>query len=199
MAPRYVVASTGRSGSGWIAKVLTDAGLNCGHERWWNPYGIHDDDLLGDSSWMAAYDLDGYDGIVVHQTRHPLDVVRSLAGGWSRHDDYAPRRLAHLDPDPDPLVEAMRIVLGWNRQIAEHADLHWQVEMIAASDLVDLAGRLGAPISVSAAVRAIMGTPTTFNRHDSCRDLGWDDLPDVFERVELAQMCADYGYPSVPT
>lgn len=198
MTPRYVVASTGRSGSGWIAKVLTDCGLACGHERWWNPFGVRDHTLLGDSSWMAAFDLDDFDGLVVHQVRHPLDVVRSLVGGWSKVDEYAPHRLAHLEPSGDDLVDAMRIVLGWNEQIAEHADTTWRVEDVEALHVAWLGNAIGEPVAIATAERALAATPRTYNRHQSRRGLTWADLPDVPELGALLALAAFHGYEVEP-
>jgi len=81
----FVVTGCPRSGTHYLSEVLTRVGLVCRHE---SVFGPHQSDFTGlngahgDSSWLAVpflAQLPG-DAIVMHQTRHPLDVVRSLLG-----------------------------------------------------------------------------------------------------------------------
>lgn len=81
---KFVIAGTGRSGSGYISRVLDLCGLSCGHENVFNPGmytsgGRHS--LLGDSSWLVVPWLRSLPNavIVFNQVRHPLDFINSMA------------------------------------------------------------------------------------------------------------------------
>lgn len=92
---KFLIVGTGRSGTGYMAEVLTESGLETGHEKVYNPQslryvesGIHDfpywpKNGFGDSSWMAVPYLGRFleaGGKAVHITRHPYDVLASLVG-----------------------------------------------------------------------------------------------------------------------
>jgi hypothetical protein len=80
MTDRFVVTGCGRSGTTYLANLLTAAGVPCGHEEaysWAGP-GRWRDGRLAESSWLAAAQLDAVDVPVVLLVRHPLAVVRSL-------------------------------------------------------------------------------------------------------------------------
>lgn len=105
--PRFVITGTGRSGTMHTARLLTAAGLRCGHEEyfrgnpslfergprrrgvgklrtpvgrareWWRRRPLR---LDGDASWMAVPRLESFGGVRVLQLRHPMAVVRSFTG-----------------------------------------------------------------------------------------------------------------------
>jgi hypothetical protein len=83
---KFVVAGTGRSGTGYASELFTRLGLPCGHEDVFGPWGptsrFREDDWTGDASWLVApyLDLLPPGTIVLHQVRHPLDVIASWAG-----------------------------------------------------------------------------------------------------------------------
>jgi len=80
----FVVTGCARSGTTYMAALLSGLGLRLGHEVVFGPRtrGFTDwGDRHGDSSWLAAPFLDQIeDALVFHQLRHPLKVVRSLVG-----------------------------------------------------------------------------------------------------------------------
>ncbi|KKN88863.1 hypothetical protein LCGC14_0244700 [marine sediment metagenome] len=80
---RYVVAGLPRSGTKYIAKVLTSMSLDCGHER---HFGYEkatvertEDGIWGDASWMSVPYLKGLPPgtVVFHQLRNPINVLNS--------------------------------------------------------------------------------------------------------------------------
>jgi hypothetical protein len=107
---RFVVTGTGRSGTGYAARLFSNAGLPCGHEEVFGPLpGLRDPEvrplprrptlrarvhlsrvaveyrqrrteLLGDASWMAVPRLGRFRGAVFLQLRDPLKVVSSFQG-----------------------------------------------------------------------------------------------------------------------
>lgn len=79
MSGRFVVTGSGRCGTKWMSLALTRAGVPCGHESVFNaePEVVWPDDLVADSSWMAATRMAEVDVPVLLMVRHPLSVVRS--------------------------------------------------------------------------------------------------------------------------
>jgi DNA-binding transcriptional MerR regulator len=81
----FVVTGCPRSGTHYLSEVLTRVGLVCRHEAVFGPHERAFTGLgraHGDSSWLAVPFLAQLppDAVVLHQTRHPLEVVRSLLG-----------------------------------------------------------------------------------------------------------------------
>lgn len=81
-APPFVVTGCGRSGTKFTATVFAQLGFRCGHEEVFVPtldrfrgFG----EAQGDSSTLAVPFLDQLERgtLVLHQVRHPLDVIRS--------------------------------------------------------------------------------------------------------------------------
>lgn len=87
----YLIVSTPRSGTRYAARLLSAAGLQCGHEqafgfrKLWSEVGwrLERNDregVWGDSSWLAAPFLDQVpeDVAIIYQMRNPLDTIRSI-------------------------------------------------------------------------------------------------------------------------
>lgn len=84
----YVVASTPRSATGYISRVLNLLGLKCGHEaifttntesvRMFHHWGI-----FGDASWMAVPLIHSLppNTLVLHQIRDPVKSMNSINSG----------------------------------------------------------------------------------------------------------------------
>src|SRR5689334_5762287 len=86
MAPqRVLITGCARSGTGYLAALLTELGLECGHERVFAPRTVRGstptwpDGVRAESSWLAAPYLAHLPKgtAVVHLVRHPLAVMRS--------------------------------------------------------------------------------------------------------------------------
>lgn len=81
----FVVTGCGRSGTTYTARLLASLGYRCGHEELFGPFqrkAPHFRSRHGDVSWLAVPFLDQLPPgtAVVHQVRHPVQVIRSLAG-----------------------------------------------------------------------------------------------------------------------
>ena len=79
-----MVAGAGRSGTLFISRVLTNLGVPCDHEKFFQPTtrAWPADFEGGEASWHVVPFLDQRprDVVVIHQVRHPVDVVGSLYG-----------------------------------------------------------------------------------------------------------------------
>lgn len=199
MHPRFVIVGTGRSGSGYISRVLTAAGIRCGHEEWWNPTNVRTPDLVGDSSWCAVPALPAIVDrgvIVLHQVRHPLKVVSSFAKKWNRRDEYWPLKASTiLRPlTGDDLVDGMACYVDANRACEPYTSMRWQLEQIDDQLLRHISTCVGSPISVRQARAALENVPTNYNQHVTGTDLDWGDLPDIPLKQELRDLGRSYGY-----
>ena len=82
--PVYAIVGTGRCGTGYSAEFLTQAGIPFCHEGYYTfdgpklRNGRRNHEAIGDASWLAVPYLPDPEVTVVHQLRHPLDVIRSL-------------------------------------------------------------------------------------------------------------------------
>jgi len=91
---KIIVTGTGRCGTKFASKLLTSAGLTCGHERFFDYHGLEwaREQLAhfwygtyGESSWCAVPFLDDEtlrDAFLVHLIRHPQDYIGSLLKIW---------------------------------------------------------------------------------------------------------------------
>lgn len=174
--------------------MLTASGLTCGHEAWWNPLGVSTPNLLGDSSWCATGDLDGFDGRVFHQVRDPLATVASfLAVPLHSPYDEVSERIAGQLPD-DPLERAIATYVRLNEIAEDRAEMRWQVERVTAELVVEVGRRLCIPVSWAGAALAIASTPTSLNQHASERRLTWEALPPGHWTERLVDMAKRYDY-----
>lgn len=153
--PHFVVTGCARSGTSFMAKLLDSLGIPCGHERVFRPRGTSKPDFgnaQGDSSWIAA-PLLGHlssETLVLHQVRHPRDVLRSLVGTgflaaaptklrWARFhlqsrgiqlgsrivnpswEEFALQHCPGLQDHPDQLSRCAHYWVEWNKLVERAA------------------------------------------------------------------------------
>lgn len=200
--PAFVVTGTGRSGTGYIANVLQAAGVNCGHEAWWNPFNKHTPDLDGDASWLAVPYLHTYQGHIFHQIRDPIVVIRSLRNGDMFGDDVTLfTQFADLNTPggfKDDVESAIRFMVHWLQTAEKHAELSWRVEDVNPQLITDICRRLGRPLEESRARAAVEQTPRNVNEHGHHPTIRWADLPDLPETRWLRTFAERYRYPTAP-
>lgn len=195
----FVIVGTGRSGTGYISKLLTAVGISTGHEANFHPYYPRYQHFMGsgEASWLAVPHLDDFDGIVIHQTRHPLRVAESLqypdgfmAGAYPDNPYWQFKvRHAHLE-GWDPIANAERFLCNWYERI--DADFTYRVEDMDTGLLIELAQILGVTVNRGNAAAALGEVSTTENRHrpDDALTLTYDDVP------RLQPYAERFGYES---
>lgn len=200
--PRFVIVGTGRSGTRYISRVLSAAGIRCGHEDWWTITGTRAIRLLGDASWLALFNLDGFRGHVYHQVRDPIEVIASLATTsmnpeWrERHPKshaFHAYRSEYVTFGGDPLVDAMQFVDVYLTEAERVAERTWRVEDVDADIIIQIAADIGRRLTrqaVEAACRYVQ--PTTHSREHE--PLGWDELPEGPLKERLILHAEGYGY-----
>jgi len=206
MSPRFVIVGTGRSGSGYISRVLTEAGIRTGHEGWWNTWDERDETLIGDSSCCALpMGLNDYDGQIYWQLRHPLDFIQSMVA--SVVVDPHLSLFQRLAPDADPadvLGFAMAMWVGHIEAAARYRPPWWRTDQITADLIVQIGGSAGISVSERDAQAAIDSVPTTYNQHRRSGPrrnrrpiLFWSDLyaHDSLLASRIAEYVDGYGFP----
>lgn len=196
MEPLALITGTGRSGSGYIAQVLNEAGVKCGHEDYWNPWNSLTSGLLVDSSWCAlAVGLDGYQGRVFHQIRHPLDSVSSFARHEPQDGPYRTLRLRLMPREPADPVEFGMLAWSCYVEAAQHrAERAWRLEDVDVDLVVFLGAAVGVEVSSEQAERALAAVPKDYNCHGPGPRLTWDDLPAGGLRDQLLGWCRYWGW-----
>lgn len=196
----FVITGTGRSGTGFTSAALQAAGLAVGHEEWFTvDPARRRDDLVGDVSWLAVPDLGSFEGPVVQQVRHPLDVIRSLVGirmfSSGVHGAYRWFMFAHLPGlTGDDLVDSVRWWVEWNERIEEHASMRILLHELDAARLGEVLEHVGHPVPSARLEAAVDEVGTNVNARRRARELDWDDLPPGEMTDRLVAMAARYGY-----
>ncbi len=189
--PRFVITGTGRSGSTYIARLLTEAGVKCHHERVFSRAGYRPCfDVRGESSWFAAPCLAEYEGIVLHQVREPLATVASLASRPMWGFGVVGQ---NIEVTGDPLLDAVRFYVHWNQLCEARADYRYRLEDID-TEIVNVCAFV-APDRVDAAVSVASSLSRRVNARPLSYEVsGFDDLPEGRDTEALCVQAERYGY-----
>ena len=83
----YLIIGTGRSGTGFMSKLLTNNGISCGHETLFGLQNVKDFGMLlktttlkADSSWLSVPHIKEINKDIkyIHIIRNPIDVIKSF-------------------------------------------------------------------------------------------------------------------------
>lgn len=197
----FIILSTGRSGSGYTAKVLTNAGIPTGHEISYNLEGNTRTDFMGESSWLALPYVE--EGVypsgttLYHQTRHPLKTIGSLINGemykYSAYLEFQTSAVPMLGSE-NYLDYSARFVLEWNKRIEKLTKIRWAVESFDFNTIQMIAFNQGVELDGDKAALALMGTSKTTNKHPNTVDVQWRDISNVNVRRALKRQALKYGY-----
>lgn len=132
-----LVTGSGRCGTQYMATVLTEAGMACGHEVRYGYDGFRESPFPAESSWMAVPHLAEITCPVVLLVRSPLEVAASLVGFefFTTPGPYLDFLLAH---EPDlvdmaPAQAALRFWMRWNERAVDRADAILLTEELSTS------------------------------------------------------------------
>ncbi|MCP4958277.1 MAG: hypothetical protein GY925_03300 [Actinomycetia bacterium] len=205
---KYVVTAPGRSGTKYVAALLTNAGLNCGHEQVFNSWGSNGRTIPagwqsapfdGDSSYVAAPFLPDIDPtIVVQLVRSPLDHIRSIVGIGHVSDIKQPwvgflNIHAKLDEFPPGPARAAAYWVRWHEIIEPYADFLWKLHEIDTRDIADLADAIWLPWDMGSLDDAVATTDRTINARERADWVGLDDLGPM--RQQVIETAERYGVP----
>lgn len=142
---KYIVLSTGHSGTGYLAYLLTSAGVPCGHESIFTRQGVAAQHALeADSSFhsVAYTDSPVFQGAkLIHLVRNPLKVIRSWyhAGTSDQNDKWARQFCEWPNGVQTPEKLAWRWV-NWNKLIEERAP---KAQVVRVEDRLGILDQLG--------------------------------------------------------
>ena len=211
-AHRFVATGTGRCGTRYLATLMSETDLPVGHEAAFGPGGFAGWPLIrGDCSWLALPYLEHLafgPTTILHLTRHPLDVLRSLVGiGFWRDDPddgHLPYRKFAEQVAPDVMghesevARAMRWIVEANDLAASFRDHHVRVEAIGNHDgYAQLLDVLGISRKADAIDMALSRVPTNVNSRRRA-EIDWADLPAGKLRARFADQIEALGYPREP-
>lgn len=197
---QFVVVGTGRHGSGYTSRLFTEAGLPTGHEQF---YGFNEPEigLVGDSSWLAVPHLESLDeqGVqVYHQTRHPIESLRSMLGGEmfgeGRKNKWFAVRESYLPMTGIDVIDAMRIYVQWNIACERWAMSRWQVEKLDWFNFAVVAACAQVEVDRDQFIKAQAMVPSNYNGHRRNEGITFDDLPSGADKDALAMLAEHYGY-----
>ena len=157
-----IVTGTGRCGTRYVAYVLTQAGIRCGHETVFGPYGPNGGSLP-DVSWLAVPHLADYP--TAHRTliwREPNDVIASLQtiGLFDRPSIWRDYQTGILGEQGSPFERACHHYVEWNRMALEHVDAVTSIHNI---DWVALLGPGYTPDLGVRIAEVVARTPSNVN------------------------------------
>ena len=205
-----VVTGTGRCGTGYVAKLLTSAGVECKHEGFFNAQNwghaverMLESDLPANSSWMMAPFLDKLpDPTVVHLVRHPKHVVDSLRRiGFFNvrmcemnkpYSDFAKKYCPEAWQYNMTKMAATAFYVAWNRMIEEKAPdaIFHRIE----DDDTELLDKLGIDYEGKE-----LFSNEQYNHRDgpivsdvNLKKRIWDPV-----KSDIAQMMDEYGYEHI--
>lgn len=215
-----VVTGCGRSGTGYMSRLLTDIGVLCGHEYVFNARFIETQTYkppivgtyIADASWVAAGLLTECEDLLTvkwiwHQTRNPVRVIRSLMG-TKQFDRDPPGRYAdyvyHHFPemvDMTPTERCMRYWVVWNkmteRLVSRYGYVRYRIEDMGDPSGVKLRDMLkfaGYECELSRIQDALASTSPLTNSRARDNAVTWDSLPDGDVKHLLAEEAVRSGY-----
>lgn len=195
---RLLLVGCGRSGTRYAARLLTEAGLPCSHEKRFGLFscGWQEGDTA-ESSWMALPALENHLAgkvLAVHLTRHPLDTIRSLVGtgflggapGWALYRSWLCGASPRVTAKQGPLERAVWYWIEWNQRIENQTGFRVRVEDFTENIFSQISKVLDRPLDASALDRV----PRNVNHGTPDQTISWQDISDP----RLLKMAARYGY-----
>lgn len=198
--PVIVVAGCARSGTAFMAKLLTQGGIVCNHEILFGApgYGEIRDEAIAESSWLATPYLarEKIRGAITMQiVRHPLKHISSMNHVHTLEDHnfraniYTIYKKLYL-----PTLDRMRVMdryifnwIKWNQMAEKHADFIYRLE-----DLVEKPGEVFEDLGWDVGKKTL--NTKKVNSYSNVEQLDWKDLRECLYYYELLQAAHHYKY-----
>jgi len=215
---KLLITGCGRSGTLYAARLWQSLGLDIRHERPVPPDGAIGAD--GMASWFMAVDDpappsgpgagDYQFDVVIHQVRHPLKVIASMAqfilrqgkrapGFIERHvpeTKLGPDEQDYFNPREQLFLKAARYWYRWNLLAEAKADRTIQLERLDRElpDLCDLVGIPYRPGIVERLSKDI--NARHYHVPDGVWVVGWQEIRRLDRKVyeNAKNLAATYGY-----
>jgi hypothetical protein len=184
MSDKILITGCGRSGTKYISKVFRRLGVKLGHEV------LYEDGIVSTFSFLLD-DLKTY-SFILHQVRHPLNVISSCQtlkqSTWDFFDEN--KVIKKVDP---LLLKCMNYWLNYNRMVLEVSNYTYKVEdfSLEVPHLFSMMHR-DLPDDYKARIKKV-SRRTNRRKHSY---LTWDDLFSVDESLtnEIINLGNNLGY-----
>lgn len=184
--PGALVTGSGRCGTGYLARVLQEGGINAAHEGWWT---LHQDpvpNLAVDVSWLGCFD-EGYGGPVYTLVRSPWECIPSIYNREFVNPRYHLLRRVTVPLVGDPVLDAALIWVGYTAHALKRSDNQfWRVEFLDADELHRAFGGDRDRLA-----RALDAVPTDTNSEPHRGPYEW---PDNWVWDEVCDLAEALGY-----
>lgn len=198
-SPSYVITGCAASGTAWAARIMTELGSPCGHQRVFGRFRPRGG-CEGESSWMAVGRLPDVPQLLL--VRNPLHVVRSLTQKLSRFlsdDDPAVASTEYvrmLHPEifqaQDHLGRVLRYVATWDQLPL----CHEKIEKIGPYRLREIYQHLtGRDITAKLCAVALANVGKQVNSHAGDQSpLTWTDISEHPDGAGVVSKAQRLGY-----
>ena len=189
---RCLITGCGRSGTKYMALLLSAVGLDIRHETMGKD---------GIASWLLATDSTYLDygpsrrhfrfGTILHQARDPLASISSMQTIQTSSWRYICRHIP-CSLDEPLLLRCAKYWRDWNLKAESIATWRYRIE-----DFERVWDELCARLRIPADRAALASVPRTINtREGNYRRIGWDDLAALDKALCLSiqEQAARYGY-----
>jgi len=200
----YLVVGTGRSGTGFMSRLLTMNGIPCGHEKVFKirlpnvDYAecIRSTRLRGESSWLAAPHLDDIktsmapDLQVIQITRNPIKVIKSfiaLTVNTSNTNKSFVPYIPFLESD-DMFDVLIQYYISWYRFIEKHAEITLDIDNF---DYDLLSSFLGKPMRH---LDEIINTKDNLKKVKISWEVIEYAIQSSYKYPELKKLCEEYNF-----
>jgi hypothetical protein len=190
-----LVTGCARSGTGYISKLLTEAGYAIDHERIgkfgtsaWPMAIISDYAPWGPPATSANFKH------IFHQVRHPVKVISSVYTSEPKRSwEYIMKYIPEIESKDSHVTKCAKYWYYWNLKASARAEWTYRVEAIN-SLWEEFEGRLGTKLDRTAFNRVSL---TTNRRNGAHRVFTWRDLklalePELFHNIQ--SLAVIYGY-----
>lgn len=210
----FIITGVGRSGTGYISKLLRQLNITCGHENVFRPETIKPDfsNFEGDASWLAAPYIQKLPSntVVLHQIRHPVMVAKSFIGigffDQNPTNDHAPylkflNQFSRFDMLQSREERFMFHWINWNKYIeqqvekTEHHYFRYKLEDLTPDGICELVLKpIGVERTINDVELAQKEIGTTTNRRTRDLFINRTSLSAYAIFTEFEAAAEKYGY-----
>lgn len=199
--PAVIVTGCSRSGTAFMADLLTQGGVPCTHEAYFGfPFFgcTYREGAIAESSWLSAPFLKrekDRGALIIHIVRHPLKQISSMAHARSMEDHNFRSNLYTMTKELFlPTLRRLRLEdrylynwLKWNAMGEQYADFTYRLEDIVKNPK-GLFDDLGIPVD------GIKFDTKKKNSYSNVKQYDWSDFRDCLYYDELIHNAHRYKY-----
>lgn len=198
--PAIIGTGCARSGTAFLAKLLTQGGIPMGHETMFGCPGFGEwrEGMVGDVSWLATPFLvreKKRGAVVIQIVRHPLKHISSMNHVRTFEDHNFKANIYTIYKELYiPTLRRYRVLdryivnwIKWNQMAEKHADLVYRLE-----DLIEDPYELFDDLGVDVKGKTI--DTKKVNSYNNVKQLKWEDFKDCAYYNDLIQGAHHYKY-----